>query len=459
MRHRLVLSLFLFAAAGASAQPAPGTRADGIAAVVGESVILYSEVDALAQQAAQQRQVAVTPDLWSRALDQLVDRRVIVAVALRDTTIIVSEEQITAEVNRQVAQLAEQVGSEEALAAAYGRPIDDLRQSFREDTRDELLLQQARSRQFRNVSVTPGEVREWFDAIPPEQRTEVPELVRVAHVAVVPRASEAARGAARALAQAMRDSVDAGTATIESLADRYTQDPGNVNRTTGARNGGRYDGFSLSDLEPTFRAAVGALPPGGLSQVVETPFGFHVIRLNSVAGDRVSFNHILLTVGTGGSQTETALAELAVLRDSVVTHNVPFEAIARRHSTDAYSAQRGGFVADPQTGERDLRVEALGALDPRWRATVDTLTVGEVSFPSPVRLLDGSDGAHFVLLQKRTPAHPLGLESDYALLSQYTLNDKRQRLLSEWIERLRPTVFVDVRAPQYAPPTASTPAG
>ncbi len=450
MRVRLAVFLFLLAAAGASAQTS-GTRAEGIAAIVGESIVLYSEVDALVQQATAQQQTAATPELWSRALDQLIDRRVVVEAARRDTTLLITEEQITAEVNRQVTLLATQSGGEEALAAAYGRPLDELRQSFREDTRDELLLQQARGRRFRDVAVTPGEVREWFERIPPEQRTDVPELVRVAHVALVPRVSDAARAQARALAEALRDSIVTGAAPIERLADRYTQDPGNVNRTTGARNGGRYDDFVLRDLEPTFRAAVGALAPGTVSQVVETPFGFHVIRLNSVAGDRVSFNHILLTVSTADSQTAEALAELAVLRDSVATHDVAFEGIARRHSDDAYSAPRGGFVSDPQTGERDLRVDALASLDPRWRATVDSLAVGEMSQPAPVRLLDGTEAFHFVLLQKRTPAHPLGFDTDYALLSQYALNEKRQRLVAEWVERLRPTVYVDIRAEQYTP--------
>lgn len=415
-------------------------------------MVLFSEVDALAQQAAAAQQVAVTPELWSRALDQLVDRRVMIEAARRDTTIQVTDDQVSGEVERQIAQMTAQAGSEEALAAAYGRPLSELREQFREEVREEILLQQFRGRRLRSVAVTPGEVREWFERIPPEQRTMVPELVRVSHVARVPRPDEAARQRARSFAQALRDSISAGQLTIEDAANRYTQDPGNVNRD-GTRNGGRYDTFRLRDLEPSFRAALGALAPEQLSNVVETPFGFHVMRLNTIAGDRVSFNHVLLTPQATATPQQL-MAELAVLRDSVVTHGVPFEAIARRHSDDPLSAPRGGILADPQTGERDLSIEALGQLDPRWRATVSRLAEGEISAPAPVRLLDGSEAVHFVRLVRRTPAHPLGLETDYGILSQYALNEKRQRVAADWVRELRPTVFVEVRAPQYVPPTA-----
>ncbi|MEO0559089.1 MAG: peptidylprolyl isomerase [Bacteroidota bacterium] len=230
------------------------------------------------------------------------------------------------------------------------------------------------------------------------------------------------------------------------MANRHTQDPGNTNRD-GTRNGGRYDRFTLRDLVPAFSAAAAALQPDEISQVFETEFGYHVMRLNSREGDRISFNHVLIPISAEGSETGAAFEELTVLRDSLVTHSVPFEAIARRHSEDEFSAFRGGFVSDPRTGERDLRLEALG---PEWQVNVDTLEIGEISHPTEVNLLDGTEAVHIVLLQKRTPAHPLSPDIDYALLSDYALQDKRQRVFLEWIERLRRDVYIDIRSDRYA---------
>ena len=454
MRLSLFALVFLASAVPASAQPvAPGTRVEGVAAVIGDQVVLYSEVDALVENArTQQPGVQLPPDAWSRALDQLVDRRVIIDNARRDTTLQITDAQVDEEVNKNVQQFVAQLGSEAAVEAAFGRPMSQIRDSFREEIRDDLLLQQYRGRRLQGVAVTPGEVRTWFDAIPAGERPQIPEIVRVAHVVRKPAPAEAARAQARAFAEALRDSVVAGQATLGDLANRHSTDPGNTNRD-GTKNGGAYPSFALRDLDPTFAAAASALAPGGLSQAFETGFGFHVLRLDTRTGDRIGFSHILVPITTNLDEARTMLG---VLRDSVVTGRVPFEAIARRHSEDPFSASRGGFVSDPQTGERDLRLDALGAA---WKATVDSMAVGDISEIAPVTLLDAqqTNVLHFVLLQKRAPAHTLSLADDYSLLADYTLRTRRQDVLREWVDGLRRSTYVDVRAPQYtaASPTAA----
>ena len=160
---------------------------------------------------------------------------------------------------------------------------------------------------------------------------------------------------------------------------------------------------------------------------------------------------MLLQVEVGEAEGEAAREYLSVLRDSVLA-GTPFEAIARRQSEDPASAPRGGYVSVPQTRQRDLSVEGLG---PEWRATIDSLEVGEISEPAPVTLADasGTRAFHIVLLQKRTPAHPLSVTDDYALLSQYALQEKQNEVLAEWIGDLRETVYVDIRAERYQPPS------
>jgi peptidyl-prolyl cis-trans isomerase SurA len=439
---RRLAALFSFLAAPAllapaAAQVTPGTVLDEIVAVVDDGIILRSEVDALASQMA--RGGPVSPEVWSRALDEMVDERVLAAHARLDTTLVVSEDQVNQQVNQRIAALAAELGGEEQVAAALGRPIELVRSDLREPIRRQLLAQQVLGRRLRDLQVSPQEVRAFFEAIPPAERPAIPAIVRVAHVVLKPTADSTAEARARALAAAVRDSVLAGT-PIEELAARHSQDPGSAER------GGRYDGFNLRDLVAEFAAALGALEPGGLSQVFRTDFGYHVARLNTRRGDIVSFNHVLVPVDLTSQDAGPTLARLNVLRDSIVTHGVAFEAVARRHSEDPYSASRGGYVADPRTGDRDLRAEALG---PQWTAVLDTLEVGEVSGPAPVQLLDGSPAYHIVLLQRETAPHPLGLETDYVLLSQYALQEKRQRERDAWLRDLRERVLIDIRSDRY----------
>lgn len=441
------LPAFLILLAGmVSVQPVPaqvqaGSVVDGIAAVVGGEVILRSEVDALAQQmAAQNQQAGVSDALWSRALDQLVNQRVLIVKAQQDTTLQVPDAYIDQQLDAQVNQLVQQAGGEQALEQAYGRSIDEIRTSFRPDLRKQILASQFRSNHLRDVTITPAEVREWFDRIPQSERPEVPELVRVAHVVKLPTPDESAQRQAREFAQALRDSIASDEATIEDLARRYSQDPGSAQR------GGLIENIRVGDLVSEFGAIAAQMEPGDLSQPFGTAFGIHVMRLNERSGDRISFNHILIPIEVTEDSRERLLTELSTLRDSVTTMGVPFEAIAKRHSEDPMSKARSGYVTDPRTGERDLRTEALG---PQWQATLDTLQVGQVSRPAPVQLLDGTDAYHIVLLQKRTEPHTLSVENDYLLLSEYALQEKQQRILSTWVRRLRRDVYVDIRSDRY----------
>jgi peptidyl-prolyl cis-trans isomerase SurA len=435
---RSLLVLLVLLAAPARAQIVPGTVLDEVVAVVGDEPVLESEVTSLAVTVAEGG--AVNDEAWSRALDEIVNQLVLAARAEEDTTIVVGEEQVDQQLDARIAQLARQAGGETALEAYYGMPVEEIRTRFRDDVRRQLLAQQYQSRRLREVTITPSEVRAWFAQIPPDEVPEVPELVRVAHVVKVPEPDEAARAEARAFVEALRDSILAGQATIEDLARRHTDDRGSAAR------GGLYENVSTGDLVPEFGLVAGTLEPGGLSNVFETSFGFHVMRLNDRRGDLISFNHILIMVDDADLDPAAAIAELGVLRDSVVVHGVPFEGIAKRHSEDPYSAGRGGNLTDLRTGDRDLQPDLLGEL---WQATLDTLEAGEVSAPAEVRLADDTRAWHIVLLQRRTPPHRLDPDTDYALLSQYALRDKQARVLAEWLRDLRQTVYVEVKTDRY----------
>ena len=425
------------AASPASAQT-DGQVLDEVVAVVGGEPVLNSEVEAFAAQFAQQNLYGDAA--YRRAMDDLIAQKVLLAHAQRDTTVIVTNEAVNDALNRRIGQLAQQVGGDEQVEALYGKPLAEIREQFRGEIRKQLLVQQFQGRRARQIRVTPAEVRAFFESIPEAERPEVPDLVRVSHVVRKPVLDPAAKSDARGLAEALRDSVIAGDLAFEDAATRYTADPGSKAR------GGRYAGINVRELVPEFGAVAQTLEPGAISGVFETGFGYHFMRLNERRGDVIDFNHVLIRIDDSRVDGAAALAMLETLRDSVVAEGVPFGQIAKRHSEDPASAPRGGALADAQGG-RDLPAADLGAL---WQATLDTLEVGEVSMPTEVRLLDGARAFHIVLLQRKTPAHPLDPQTDYALLSEYALQEKRARELDAWVQKLRETVYVDVRTDRYA---------
>lgn len=414
---------------------------DGIVAVVGSNVILRSDVEALALQTA--RGGPVTDVVRRRALDDLITQQVLVEHASRDTTVTVTPDEVNDALDQRTEALVQQVGGEDQVMQLYGKSLAQLREDYRNQVRDQLLAQTLQRRKYFEVRITPQETREWFEAIPADSIPEVPELVRVAHIVRFPAVDQTARDEARAQIDAIRDSIATGAATIENLAQRYSDDPGSAQR------GGRYQRVNIRDLVPEFGAVAARLEPGELSQVFETQFGFHVMRLNERLGDVVDFNHVLIRIDQTRTNPAEALATLEMLRDSVLTSDASFALLAKQFSEDETSAARGGNVTVPQTNDRDLRYEAL---NPSWHTTIDTLEAGEISKPAPVQLLDGRQAYHIVLLQKRTPAHEMTLTQDYPLIEEFALQDKRQRVMEEWIRELRESVYVAIKDESLRPP-------
>jgi peptidyl-prolyl cis-trans isomerase SurA len=435
---RLTLGLCIFAVGvGMFTAPAAAQRGgdviDGIIAVVGNQPILRSDVEAMATQLAR----GARPNAEQRriALDDLITQHVVAVHAERDTTVVISEDEVSQALRERTQQLVRQLGSEEAVEQLYNKSIAQLQEDYRTDVRRQLRAQALQRKVFFNVRITPQEVRQWFHAIPADSLPMIPELVRVAHIVRFPEIVPAARVAARGSIEAIRDSIVAGT-PLEDLARRHSDDPGS------RQQGGRYAGINLRDLVPEFGMVASTLEPGELSQVFETQFGYHVLRLNARRGDVIDFNHILIQIDQSQTDSSAALRTLQMVRDSVVVRGASFARLAREFSEDPSSAARGGNIVVPQTGDRDLRFEALG---PLWQNTIAGLEVGDISPPTEAQLLDGRQAYHVVLLQRRVPEHRMSLDMDYPLIEELALQDKRQRMLEDWIAGLRGSTYISCK--------------
>jgi len=441
----LLLGTALLASSPAHAQESPSSEervVDEIAAVVGNDIILRSEVEqqvqAMRQRLRQQQQQGRVPpaeQLWDRVLQQRIDQKVLAAQAAQDTTLSVSDAQVQQYLDRRISRLAQRAGGREALEQTYGKSINQIKANFESQVREQLLAQQFRQRRLNNVRITPTEVREWFEDLSRDSLPTIPASVQLSHVVRRPEATAEARQQAREVATAIRDSARAGM-PIEELASRYSDDSGS------AEQGGRIQ-TSLDELVPSFAAVVSRAPVGEISDVFETPFGFHVARVNERSGNTVDFNHVLIEIDKSTSTGEEARSFLKAVRDSVVNQGAPLGLMARRYSEEEQSASQGGRVT-AQSGESTLRLEVLG---PSWRSTIDTLDVGEVSQPTEVRLL-GSENErayHIVKLTDRSPRHRMNIEQDYARIKNFALREKKQRVYQRWAKKLRDEVYVDVR--------------
>lgn len=426
----------------AQAQEAP-QLADRIVAHVNDNIILKSDIDQsvadyLRQAEVSGQDIEFSRELWFEFLESAINNYVLLEKAEIDS-ITVSDEQVNMQMDQRIRQLTAQAGSEQALEQAFGKSIIQMRADFRENFREQMTANQVQEQKRRSIDITRPEVEEFFNNIPNDSLPTIPEQVSLSQIVKIPPAKGDAKESAREFAKQLRDSIVVHGKSIEELARRHSDDRGS------AQNGGLLPLMSLDELVPEYSAAASALQPGGISNVVETQFGFHVIQLNRRVGDRIETNHILISVDENELDEEYAIGRLNTLRDSIMNNpEVKFADVARKESEDPNTANYGGKVFDPQTGDRFI---ALSRLDPSmYRIVLLMDEEGSISEPKSFTLQSQDQKAYrIVRLDKQIPEHVANLEQDYERIKSIALQQKQYRVMQKWFKELREDIYIEYK--------------
>lgn len=422
-------------------------KLDQIVAVVNDHIILKSDVDQEVQQYMMQLQqqrnqrIPFSEEIWYTVLENIIDRYVMLDKAKRDS-ITVSDEMVNQQINQRINAYVEQVGGEQALEEQMGQSIVQIRADLRDDYREQMIVQQFQQQKRQSVSITRPEVEEYFNKIPKDSIPTIPEQVAVSQIVAVPPLLKDARKQARNFAEQLRDSLLNHGKTMEELAKRHSDGPS-------ASSGGDLPMMSLNDFVAEYSAAASALEPGEISQVVETSFGFHIIRLNKRQGDQIDTNHILISVDDESYDDQAAKNKLRQIRDSVLTNeDITFAEMARKHSDDPNTAPQGGRVLNPQTGERLI---ALEQLDPAlYRIVLLLDEVGDISEPKAFTMGEENNSQRafrIVRLDKRIEEHVANLKQDYTRIKQSALREKQFRYMQNLLSKLRDEMYVEYKIP------------
>jgi len=412
---------------------------DRVVAVVNDKMILKSEVDAEVTNFLQQSQAEFSEDMWYQALNSIIQNYVLLEKARLDS-ISVSDQRVNRAMDDRINTLVQRAGSEEALERSLGKKIIELKAEFRERFREDMIVQQVRQQKMNEIEITRPEVVKYFENIPRDSLPTIPERVAIAQIVSIPPPEKDARQAALSLAEALRDSILNHGKNVEELARRHSDGPS-------APDGGKLGLIPLNQLVPEYSAAASALQPGEISEVVETTYGFHVIRLNNRISDKINTNHILIEVDANQMDDEYAINELNAIRDSVINHGADFGTMAKRHSDDRATAQLGGKLVNPQTGERLIPINEL---DPSlYRISLILENEGDISEPKPFKLREQSEKRAFriVQLKQRIPEHVANIEQDYEMVKRVALQQKQMREIQEWISKLLNEVYLEYKIP------------
>ena len=439
MKKILVAATVLLAAfaAKAPAQVYPGGLVDKTIAVVGGEMITIGQLEQEVQ--FQRFQTGIYSDMNMRCelLERLLESKLFLMQARIDS-LEVSSDMVASELNNRIDQIRTQLGGDEEVEKYFGKPLYKLRQEWKQSLEEQSLTQQMQSQVTSEVpELTPNDVREYVARTDSTDLPIVPIRYQLSQICIYPDRENAALAVKEKLLE-IRERIMAGE-KFATLARIYSEDPGS------ARRGGELGMASKSIFWPAFSDAAMALKPGIISQIVETPDGYHLIEVLEKKGDMFNARHILMKPEYTLDDREKAFHTLDSLRTELLNGAVTFQLAARFYSEDSATRTNGGQMADPYTGSSYFEIDQL---KPQDYLAIKDLKEGEIS--DPVESLDnegrnGNTVYKIIKVDKIIPAHTATFQSDYSQLVNGVRQEKALAAISEFIEKKIKTadIYVD----------------
>ena len=433
----ILAGMVVLAAVSAQAQTYPKGLVDKTIAVIGNEMVTIGQLEEEIQMARIQQGFQSDRNMRCELLERILESKLFLMQARVDS-LSVNNDMVSSELTNRIDQIRSQLGGDEQVEEYFGKPLYKLRQEWRKTLEDQSLTQQMQSQIASDIpDLTPYDVKQYIAKTDSADLPVVPIRYQLSQICLYPD-REAANLAVKEKLLDIRERILAGE-RFATLARIYSEDTGS------ARRGGELGMASKSIFWPAFSDAAMALKPGIISQIVETPDGFHLIEVLEKKGDMFNARHILLRPQYTSEDMEKAFKTLDSLRTELVNGAVTFPLAARFYSEDPASRTNGGQMADPNTGSSYFEIDQLKPQD--YRAIRD-LKEGEIS--EPVESLDnegrnGNTVYKIIKVDKILPAHTATFENDYSQLEGSVRQEKAMAALDAFVnEKLKTTdIYID----------------
>jgi len=427
--------------------------ADKIIAVVGDKVILKSDIDNSIID-MQRQNIEIPPNARCAMLEQAMGIKALVLQAEKDS-LPVTDEDVETIIDNKIRQFIAQFGSKEELEKIAGKTIYQLKEDFREPIRDQELAKAMRNKVVENVHITPKEVNEFFAKIPTDSLFLYESELEISQIVLYPKATRDAEEYCIQQLKDFKELIESGKKDFASLASLYTMDPGSK------ETGGQYDVNRYSkELDPVWLGKAFTLKPGQVSNPFKTKFGYHIMQLVSRAGDDASVRHLLLIPQVTSFEMKEGVDKLDSVRALLMAGTMDFGTAVAKFSDDDQSK----FTAGQITGRDGSNYVTIDQLDKDMVGMLSNLKVGQYSQPTEFVDERGKKGIRIVYLKTRTEPHRENLKDDYNRISQRALEEKKNGVLEQWFNKKVITYYILVddeykACPEMAKWTSATTAG
>ena len=427
------LAALLLALVPGRAQQYQDGLIDKTIALVGGEMISLSELEQEIQIMRAQG-MASDRNMRCELLEQMMESKIFLVQARIDS-LTLNQDMVDSQLSQRLDRIRTQLGGDDEVEAYFGKPLYRLRQEWKSALEDQALTQQEQAEIAQSVpEITPYDVQQFLKETPVEDLPEIPIRYQLSQICIYPD-REAASLAVKERLLDIRERIIAGE-KFATLARLYSEDPGS------ARRGGELGMASKSIFWPAFSDAAMALKPGVISQIVETPDGFHLIEVLEKKGDMFNARHILIKPFYTSEDREKAFKTLDSLKTEIGNGAVSFKMAAEFYSEDPASRTNGGQMADPYTGSTYFEIDLL---KPQDYAAIKDLKEGEMTAPFESVDNEGRGNVVYkiVRVDRILPAHTASYDTDYSELIDFVQQKKQLQAIDDFLaEKIGKTYIV-----------------
>ncbi|WP_301921670.1 peptidylprolyl isomerase [Ferruginibacter sp.] len=408
--------------------------ADKIIAVVGDKVILKSDIDNTITD-MQRQGIEVPANARCQTLEQSMGVKALVLQAERDS-LPVTEEEVAADIDNQVRYFIGAYGSKEKLEEISGKSLYQLKEDFKQGFRERKLAAAMRNKIVDGIRITPNEVNAYFDKLPKDSLPFYESELEIGQIVAFPKASREAEEYCIEQLTGFKQEAESGKKDFKKLADIYSED-----EATQKQNDGQLDlNRSQKGFDATFMGKAFALKEGQISSPFKSQFGYHIIQMVSRAGDDATVRHILKIPQITAAETNATIKKLDSVRAKLIAGTMQFGEAVSKYSEDETSKFTGGR----RTNSEGSTYITIDQLDKDMVVMLKDLKVGEFSQPKEFVNERKKKGVRIVYLLSKSEPHRENIKDDYNKIALRALEEKKNAALEKWFNQKVGTYYIKI---------------
>lgn len=432
MRYIYIALLFITMSTMAMGQ---AKMIDHVVAKVGSEFILLSEIEDQYAYTLQQNP-GLDESVKCQILENLIAQRLIVYQARLDS-ITVSDDEVNTQLDLRFEGVLRQMnGDEQFFEEYYGASVKEMKERYREDQRQQILAERMQQQLINSVTITPEEVKTFYNNIPVDSIPYLDSEVELGELVMKPILSEEEKMVAKNKLQEIADKIANEEISFEEAAQKYSMDPGSGSR------GGDLGFAKRGTYVPEFEATVYSLDKGETSDIIETQFGYHIIKMIERRGNNIRAKHILIKPEVTQAAIDRTTQKLDSIKQLIELDSMTFELAVKRFGDDsAQSYTNNGRMKNPLTGNNFFETASMDA--DLYFEIID-LEVGKVTAPIEYQNRMNEKQFRIVQLQNLTKPHKANLKQDYDKISNFAKESKKAVYFNEWLEKKLYETYIKV---------------